>query len=327
MRESENAMYDVTVIGNSVIDVLADPFDAEALARGKREVDQIRMSFGGDALNEAVVLARLGKKVQLISKVGADEAGHSIQTHLKKEGVSTDHVIVEEGAATSINIALIDTAGGRRFLTDPRSSQRRLGMEDVMPLLGETADIVSFASIFISPLFTIEKLKQLFSLLKAGGKTLVTDMTRPKNGETFEDLRDLFPYMDVFVPNDEEISLLTGVKDPETNVRMLVEAGVSTAIVKIGSRGCLMGTREGIIHVPAVPGITCVDTTGAGDTFAAGLIAGLIDGKSMLECAGLGCAAASCSVERVGATEGIRSMDQVMERLGLIGAEHVLSRA
>ena len=106
-----------------------------------------------------------------------------------------------------------------------------------------------------------------------------------------------------------------------------MEAGVSTAIVKIGSRGCLMGTREGIIHVPAVPGITCVDTTGAGDTFAAGLIAGLIDGKSMLECAGLGCAAASCSVERVGATEGIRSMEQVMERLGLIGAEHVLSRA
>jgi hypothetical protein len=108
MRESENTMYDVTVIGNSVIDVLADPFDAEALARGKREVDQIRMSFGGDALNEAVVLARLGKKVQLISKVGADEAGHSILTHLKREGVSTDHVIVEEGAATSINIALIE---------------------------------------------------------------------------------------------------------------------------------------------------------------------------------------------------------------------------
>lgn len=327
MRESENAMYDVTVIGNSVIDVLADPFDAEALARGKREVDQIRLSFGGDALNETVVLTRLGKKVQLISKVGADEAGHSIQMHLKKEGVSTDHVIVEDGAATSINIALIDTAGQRKFLTDPRSSQRRLGMEDIRPLLGETAEIVSFASMFISPLFTIEKMKELFSLLKTAGKTLVTDMTRPKNGETFEDLRDLFPYIDVFVPNDEEISLLTGVDDPEKNVRMLVDAGVSTAIVKIGSRGCIMGTKEEIIHVPAVPGIRCVDTTGAGDTFAAGLIAGLVDGKSMLECARLGSAAASCSVEQVGATEGIRSMEQVMERCGRIDIAHTLSRA
>ena len=51
-------MYDVTVIGPSVIDILAAPFDPEALARGKRDMDQIRMSFGGDALNEAVVLTR-----------------------------------------------------------------------------------------------------------------------------------------------------------------------------------------------------------------------------------------------------------------------------
>ena len=54
-------MYDVTVIGPSVIDILAAPFDPEALAKGKRDVDQIRMSFGGDALNESVVLSRMGK--------------------------------------------------------------------------------------------------------------------------------------------------------------------------------------------------------------------------------------------------------------------------
>ena len=63
-------MYDVTVIGPAVIDILAAPFDPDALAKGKRDVDQIRMSFGGDALNESVVLSRLGKKVQLISKIG-----------------------------------------------------------------------------------------------------------------------------------------------------------------------------------------------------------------------------------------------------------------
>ena len=78
-------MYDVTVIGPSVIDILAAPFDPDALAKGKRDVDQIRMSFGGDALNESVVLSRLGKKVQLISKIGADEAGRSIRKHLEKD--------------------------------------------------------------------------------------------------------------------------------------------------------------------------------------------------------------------------------------------------
>ena len=307
-------MYDVTVIGPSVIDILAAPFEPDVLAKGKRDIDQIRMSFGGDALNEAVVLSRLGKKVQLISKIGADEAGRSIRKHLEKEKVSTGHVIVQEGLDTSVNIALVDINGGRKFLTDPHSSQRKLELEDVLPLLDETAPIVSFASIFISPCFSIEKMEKLFSSIKASGKTLVSDVTRPKNGETFDDLKVLFPYMDVFVPNDEEIFLLTGEKDPCQNVRMLVDAGVKTAIVKIGSDGCLVGTKDGIVQVPAVKGVKCVDTTGAGDSFAAGLIAGLVDGRSIVDCARLGCAAASCSIEQVGATDGIRSIEQVMER-------------
>lgn len=307
-------MYDVTVIGPSVIDILAAPFDPEALAKGKRDVDQIRMSFGGDALNESVVLSRMGKKVQLISKIGADEAGRSIRKHLEKEKVSTKHVIVEKGLNTSVNIALVDADGGRKFLTDPHSSQRKLGLEDVLPMLDETAPIVSFASIFISPCFSIEKTEQVFSRIKAAGKTLVSDVTRPKNGETFDDLKVLFPYMDIFVPNDEEIFLLTGEKDPYKNVQMLVDAGVKTAVVKIGKDGCLIGTRDGTVHVPAVAGVKCVDTTGAGDSFAAGLIAGLAEGRSIVDCARLGCAAASCSIEQVGATDGVRSLEQVMER-------------
>lgn len=307
-------MYDVTVIGPSVIDILAAPFDPDALAMGKRDVDQIRMSFGGDALNESVVLSRLGKKVQLISKIGADEAGRSIRKHLEKEKVSTKHIIVQQGLNTSVNIALVEAGGERRFLTDPHSSQRKLALEDVLPMLDQTASIVSFASLFISPLFSIEKTEKLFSRIKAGGKVLVCDVTRPKNGETFEDLKVLFPYMDFFVPNDEEIFLLTGEKDPYKNVQMLVDAGVKTAVVKIGKDGCLVGTKEGITHVHAVQGVKCVDTTGAGDSFAAGFIAGLIDGRSVIDCARLGCAAASCSIEQVGATDGVRSLELVMER-------------
>lgn len=307
-------MYDVTVIGPSVIDILAAPFDPNALAKGKRDVDQIRMSFGGDALNEAVVLSRLGKKVQLISKIGADEAGRSIRKHLEKEKVSTDFVIIEKGLNTSVNIALVDADGGRKFLMDPHSSQRKLKLEDVLPLPDQTADIISFASVFISPCFTVEKMEELFSRIKAAGKTLVVDVTRPKNGETFDDLRVLFPYMDLIVPNDEEIFLLTGIKDSVENVRMLVDAGVKTAVVKIGKDGCLVGTKDGIIRVPAVSGVKCVDTTGAGDTFAAGMIAGLCEGRSIIDSAKLGCAAASCSIEQVGATDGVRSIGQVKER-------------
>lgn len=317
-------MYDVTVIGPALIDVLAAPFSMEAMERDSRYLDQIRMSFGGDALNESAVLTRLGKKVQLISKVGADEAGRTVLNYLHKNGIDTDSVQVEEGLETSVNIALIAEDGSRKFLMNPHSSLRKLALEDVMPVLSRVladpqgAKIVSFASMFISPLFTVEKMRELFAAVKAAGRTLVVDVTRAKNGETLEDLKELLPYIDVFVPNDEEIASLTGVQDPAENVRILVEAGVKTAVVKIGSDGCLVGTRAGIVHVHAVPDAACVDTTGAGDTFAAGLIAGLCNGWSLPECAKLGCAAASCSIEQIGATDGVRSLDQVMERFRMI---------
>ena len=342
-------MYDITVIGPALIDVLAAPFSMEAMERDSRYLDQIRMSFGGDALNESAVLTRLGKKVQLISKVGADEAGRTVLNYLHKNGIDTDSVQVEKGLETAVNIALIAEDGSRKFLMNPHSSLRRLGLEDVMPVLSQIladsqgAKIVSFASMFISPLFTVEKMKELFAAVKAAGRTLVVDVTRAKNGETLEDLKDLLPYIDVFVPNDEEIASLTGVQDPAENVRILVEAGVKTAVVKIGGEGCLVGTREEnagpgttgaaaaddaldtvvrggvrIVHVRAVPNAACIDTTGAGDTFAAGLIAGLCNGWSLPECAKLGCAAASCSIEQIGATDGVRSLDQVMERYHMI---------
>ena len=266
--------------------------------------------------------------------------------------------------SSSRQSSCMQPASGQKNLTDP-------------------AGIVSFASMFISPLFTIDRMRELFSAVKAAGKTLVVDVTRPKNGETLEDLRELLPYIDVFVPNDEEIRALTGERDPEKNARLLVEAGVGTAVVKTGGDGCIVGTgmqareigrctawvqpetekgiggsarsksdvlgssgfpgRQGldrmnparpsaeaeterkngksgvqILHVPAVPGIRCVDTTGAGDTFAAGFIAGLCNGWSAEACARLGCAAASCSIEQIGATDGVRTLDQVMERYAML---------
>ena len=179
---------------------------------------------------------------------------------------------------------------------------------------GETAGIVCFASMFISPRFTIEAMKDLFSRIKAEGRTLIVDMTHTKNRETLEDLRDLFPYMDVFVPNDEEIGSLTGDLDPVRNAALLVESGVKTAVVKAGARGCIVATRDGVVEIPSVKGVQCVDTTGAGDTFAAAFACGLSDGLPVAECARLGCAAASCSIEQIGATDGVRSLDQVMER-------------
>lgn len=277
-------------------------------------METIKMSFGGDALNETIILSELGKKVQLISKVGDDEAGKRVLGFLQEKDISAESVHIEKSLSTGINIVLIDEKGERHFLTNPNSSLRKLDLEDIQPFLENTAEIISFASMFVSPLMTIPKMQQLFSEVKAQGKILAVDMTKAKNGEKIEDLAELLSYIDYIFPNEAEIALLTGETDPYRNAEILLEMGVKTAVIKCGEKGCILGDETGIYMIPAVPVQKCVDTTGAGDTFVSGFLWGLSEGWEPLECAKFACAAASCAVEIVGATGGVRYLEEIRKR-------------
>ena len=306
--------YDITVIGAAIIDILASPVTETVFSTGSVPMETIRMSFGGDALNETILLSSFGKKVQLISKIGYDEAGKRVLGLLQEKGISADSISVEKNLATGINIVLIDEKGERHFLTNPDSSLRKLDLLDIQPYLDSAAEIISFASMFVSPLMTIPKMKALFSSVKAAGKILVVDMTKAKNDETIQDIAELLPYIDYIFPNETEISLLTGETDPYRNVQTLLEMGVKTAVIKCGEKGCIIGNEKGIWPVDAVPAEQCVDTTGAGDTFVSGFLWALSEGWTDLECAKFACAAASFAVESVGATSGVRSLEEIQQR-------------
>ena len=306
---------DITIIGNTIVDVLAKSVNAEVFETGSQPVENIKLSFGGDALNEAVVLTRLGKKVDLISKVGKDEAGSRVLSFLKDSGVSVDKITVEHGLDTSINIVLIDEHGERHFLTNPTGSQRKLSEEDIYPYLDSVNDIVSFASIFVSPLLDIPALTKIFKKIKEKpDRILVADLTKAKRGERLEDLADLLPYVDYILPNEDEIALLTGEKDPYINAGLLIESGVSCAVIKCGSDGCIIRTKDEMYQIPAYSVNNCIDTTGAGDSFAAGFLWALSEGMSLIDCGCFACAAASCTVECVGATDGVISVETPLSR-------------
>lgn len=308
-------MYDITVIGAAIIDVLAAHVSGQVFDTGSQPMDTIQMSFGGDALNEAVILSRLGVSVQLIIKTGNDEAGKRVLNFMEENHLSTESVTIEENLQTGINIVLVDDAGERHFLTNPHSSLRKLALGDVERYLDRAANIVSFASMFVSPLFTIESMRRLFARLKEEGRILAVDMTKAKQGETLEDIRGLLPFIDYLFPNEEEIAMLTGAQDPCENARMLVAEGVKTAVVKCGAKGCIVADRTGVQRVPAVPVRTCVDTTGAGDSFAAAFLYGVSRGWDAVTCARFGCAAASCVVEQYGAAAGIHSIEDVEAKI------------
>ena len=311
-------MYDITVIGAAIVDVLAAPVSPEIFESNSQPAEQIRLSFGGDALNEAVVLSRMGKHVQLIGKTGDDDAGRRVLDYMKENHLSADSMRIEPGLPTGINIVLIDAAGERHFLTNPQGSLRKLTYEDIIPYLDDAAGIVSFASMFVSPLLTIEAMERLFREIKKRNRILLCDLTGAKNGETLQDISCLLPYIAIIVPNESEIALLTGERDSSVNARLLLDAGVKTAVIKCGGDGCIVADRDGLTRIPAVPGIHAVDSTGAGDTFAAGFLTGLSEGWPVRDCARLACAAASCAIETVGAADGIRSREQVTERYRLL---------
>lgn len=306
---------EVTIIGAGIIDVLAGPVDESVFEKGSQPVNSTRLAFGGDALNEAVVLSQLGAQVELISKVGNDEAGKRVLDFLQEKRVDVTKVKTEADLETGINIVLVTPDGERMFLTNPNGSLRKLSEADVIEQLDSAADIVCMASMFVSPLLDIPAMERLFQKIKSKpGRILVADMTTAKNGETLADIAGLLKYIDYLIPNEAEAARLTGETDVYRNAELFVEHGVSCVVIKRGKRGCLICTKDKQVEIPAYPHVTLIDTTGAGDSFVAGFLWGLKQGMPLEECARFGCAVASCTIEVLGANCAIDSAELPLKR-------------
>ena len=142
-------------------------------------------------------------------------------------------------------------------------------------------------------------------------------MKYSKNGETLKDLANVLSCADYFFPNESELATLTGDDDIYKNISLLLECGLGCAVVKRGGKGCIIATKSAQIEIPAYAVEKVIDTTGAGDCFAAGFLYALSEGWTLENCGKFACAAASCSVEEVGAVAGVTSLEKVMARYKL----------
>lgn len=318
-------MTEFTIIGPAIMDVLVGNIDETVFKTGSQPIAFSRMSFGGDALNEAVVLSKFGKSATIITKLGNDEAGQRIQSYLQGNGIDTSHITIDDSIQTGMNIVLVNKNGERVFLTNPAGSLRKLSADDILPHIPDCGNIVCLASMFISPLLTIADMEEVCRQIKKDGRILALDMTTPKNGETIDDISEILKLADYVFPNELEISLLTHEKDPEKNAKRLVQAGVACAVIKCGGNGCIIRTKDQLLKIPAFP-TDCVDSTGAGDCFAAGFLWALSEGMSLEECGCFACAVASCTVEQLGATDGIHDLSESIRRFYLLKKEMEMSR-
>lgn len=297
---------EILLIGAAIIDVLVRPADEEVFRTGSYPAEDIRMSVGADALNEATVLARMGKSVRLIAVIGNDLAGRFLLEHCKRERIGLSDGCVRDGLATGINVVLVGEDGRRNFLTNARGSLRKLRLKDIRMPFPESVKIICFASIFVFPEIGAKELVRLFAQAKRQHKILCADMTKCKNGETLEEMAEAFSYLDYLLPNDEEAMLLTGKETVPLAAAELLGTGVRNVVVKCGKDGCLVMNRQGSYMVPGRTNVSCVDTTGAGDSFAAGFIFALSQGRTLRECAEYGNECGARSVAVMGATEWMK---------------------
>ena len=124
-------MYDITLIGAAILDVLARPVSKEGLSGRSCPADSITLTPGGDACNEAITLARLGKRVNLITKLGNDLSGQLLLHYFRENGVSTEDTVIEPNLDTGINMVLVDPKAERSFITNRNGSLRKLGPADI----------------------------------------------------------------------------------------------------------------------------------------------------------------------------------------------------
>lgn len=307
-------MADFIIIGAAIVDVLTQPVDQRVFEAGSVGAQRVAMHTGGDAMNEACVLAGLGASVQLVSKVGRDSAGDFVRRRCQERGVGTSFLKEDPSIDTGINIVLVDGTGERHFITSPNGSLRKLCPEDIPGKALAGGKYLCFASIFVAPAFGNAALSALFQKAKGQGLVLCADMTKCKNQETLEDMQESLSLLDYVFPNYEEACLLTGRRDRDEIADAFLACGVGHVVLKDGAKGCFIKTAGEQYEVPAYPGAECIDTTGAGDTFTACFLYALAQGMELRECGRFANAGASLCIGKIGADGAIQDVAQVMER-------------
>lgn len=305
---------EIVVIGAAIVDLPLYPVGRDVFDRASSPVERMAMTVGGDAINEATILTRLGHTVRLVSAVGQDPAGSFVLEHCRKNKIDSSFLAVSGTLTTSINVPLISPDGERSVITNRSGSLWQLCLDDLDLSCLEEGSVLSFASIFNNPRLDQPAMLEIFRRAKERGMTICADMVSPRFAEKVDDIRQALAYVDYFFPNYDEACELTGLTELDEIADSFLACGVKNVIIKIGRRGAYVKNAQECFIVPIYPKANCVDTTGAGDNFASGFITALLEGRSLRQCAEFANVTASIAIEAVGATTSLQSRAQADER-------------
>lgn len=301
-------MKKIVVVGSlnmdSVVETGHMPKPGETIA-GR----QVTLIPGGKGANQAYAIGKLGGCVSMIGAVGNDAFGKALKRSLNRVGVDTTFVFTMPGETTGQAFITVDDQGENSIIiiAGTNGKVNETLIQDCMQCISDSDIIVMQMEI---PQKTIRFVKKLACSM---GKTVILDPAPAIAG--LED--EFWQGIDYLKPNETELEILTGRKiDSEKEMvegaRSLIDKGVRTVIITMGSKGCLCVTEDSVEKYP-IHACQAVDTTAAGDSFTGAFALALSEGKDCREAIKFGQKVSAVVVTRKGAQTSIPSRNELEE--------------
>ena len=303
-------MFDVACLGIMVADIVARPVTGLP-ARGQLAlVERMELHTGGCAVNTGIALAKLGRRVAVLGKVGRDGFGDFVCNVLAQYGIDTSGVVRDPVTNTSATMVMVDPEGERTFL-HYLGANGTLCADDVDFDVVKQAEILHVAGSFLMPTFDGQQTAEVLQKAHEMGVKTSLDTAWDSTGRWFATIEPVLPHIDYFLPSFEEAVQIAGCDEPEEVADFFLGYGMEIVALKMGAQGCFVKSAERTIRLPAY-NVQVVDATGAGDCFAAGFLAGLSMGWDLELTAKLANAAGAACVTAIGATTGVRSLEETL---------------
>lgn len=313
---------DVACLGILVADLLGRPID-KLPPRGRLGlVEQMTLQVGGCAANTAIDLARLGVETAVLGKVGTDGLGEFVLRTLERAGVHTESVVRDPAVGTSATMVMVDSEGERTFLHHLGGNAHYRADEVAWDAI-RSARILHVAGALVMPALDGAPMANVLRKAKKAGAITSLDTVWDATGKWMQTLRPCLPYADYFLPSLSEAQEITGQHEPRDVACALREEGVQVVAIKLGERGCHVQTEDAELRVPAHC-VEAVDGTGAGDAWDAGFLCGVLKGWDLERTARFANAVGACCVMGLGATAGVRSLEET-ERFAAAAEAAVVS--
>jgi ribokinase len=282
----------IVVVGDVMTDVVAAL--SGPVARGSDTAARVVRRGGGAGANVAVWLARAGAAVTLLGRVGDDAAGREAAASLAGDGVDA-RLAIDPARPTGTCVVLVEPDGERSMLPDAGANA---GLE-ATDLPGDAAHLHLTGYALLHP-GSRPAARALLAAARGAGIAVSVDPSSaaPLRGAGATTFLEWVQGVDLLLPNRDEAAVLTGMPDPKAAARALTRQA-REVVVTLGAQGALWTDGETQVRAAAVE-VAAIDTTGAGDAFAAGLLAARMAGADPADALGAGCALAAEAVAREG---------------------------